>query len=113
MTRLRIGVVRYASVADAIEGRLGLGVRPSCHIGQGRLYIVVRGIGATRWPQEAQVSRALEMAAIAREILEADGRVTVRRHARHAVVVRFEDAAAVQGCDVRARWECVVPTPTD
>lgn len=111
MARLRIGVVRYASVADAIEARLTLGARPACHVGRGRLYVVLRGAGATRWGPEAQISRALEMAAIARGILAEDGRAAVREHARHAVVVRFEDAAAAQGCDVRAQWECVVPSP--
>jgi hypothetical protein len=31
----------------------------------------------------------------------------------HAVVVRFEDVTAAEGCEVRAQWECVVPTTLD
>lgn len=111
MTRLRIGVVRYASVAEAIEARLHVGVRPACHLGQGRLHIVVRGAGATRWEPAEQLARALEMAAVARDVLLADPRSAVRSRAGRAVVVRYEDAAAAQGCDVRAHWECVVPGP--
>ena len=111
MTRLRVGVVRYASVADAIEERLALGGRPRVRIGQGRILIVLRGVGATRWEPASQLTRALEMASVARAVLADDTRGALQRHARHAVVVRFEDVAAAQGCDVRATWECVIPTP--
>jgi hypothetical protein len=51
------------------------------------------------------------MAAAARGVLAADARPPVRVHARHAVVVRYEDAGEAAGCDVRAQWECVVPAP--
>ena len=53
----------------------------------------------------------LEIAAAAREVLAGHERAAVRGHAKHAVVVRFEDAWAERGCDVRAQWECVVPNP--
>src|SRR3954471_15081176 len=89
MARLRIGISRYASVANAIEQRLALGGRLACQIGQGRLCITLRSAGATRWVPEVQLARALEMAAVARELLDRDTRASVRRHARHAVVVRF------------------------
>jgi hypothetical protein len=50
------------------------------------------------------------MAATARAVLVADPRQPVRVHARHAIVVRYEDVAVAAGCEVRALWECVVPT---
>lgn len=103
-------MVRYASVADAIERRFALG-RAECRIGQGRLYIVLRGAGATRWEPSAQLAQALEMAAVARDVLSSDARSALRRRAGQAIVVRFEDAANARGCDVRAVWECVVPRP--
>ena len=70
---------------------------------------MLRGVGATRWEPAAQVERALEMAAVARELLAADPRARVRAYARNAVVIRFEDAGLARGCAVRAEWECVVP----
>lgn len=111
MSRLRAGVVRFASVADAIEARLGIAARPRVTIGHGRILIAVRNIGATRWELATQMTRAHEMAAVARAVLAEDARASVRRRTVNAVVVRFEDIAAAQGCDVRATWECVIPTP--
>jgi len=113
MSRLRVGVVRFASVSDAIEERLALGARPRVIIGHGRILIAVRNIGATRWEPATQMTRAQEMAAIARAVLAQDARASVRRRAENAFVVRFEDIVAAQGCDVRATWECVIPTPPD
>jgi len=110
---MRIGISRYASVANAIEQRLALGGRLSCQIGQGRLCITLRSAGATRWEPTVQVARALDMAAVARGTLAADRRAAVRRHARHAVVVRFEDAMVAEGCQVRATWECIVPASSN
>lgn len=95
---------------EAIERQLASDGRPTCSLGAGRVYLRLRGAGATRWGAEAQLARALEMAAAARAVLAADTRAPVRVHAQHAVVVRYEDATAVAGCDVRAQWECVVPT---
>jgi hypothetical protein len=113
MAPLRIGISRYASVANAIERRLALGGRLSCQIGQGRLCITLRSAGATRWDPAVQVARALDMATVARGILAAETRASVRRHARHAVVVRFEDAMVAAGCQLRASWECIVPAPIE
>ena len=111
MARLRIGVTRYAAVLEEIEQRLAPTGGLTCQIGAGRMSLVLRGVGATRWEPEAQLARALELAAAARARLAADGRAPVRAHARHAVVVRFEDVSVAAGCDVRAQWECVIPSP--
>jgi hypothetical protein len=110
MVRFRLAVTRYPSVLEAIERQLAPDGRLTCRLGAGRVYLVLRGAGATRWDPATQLARALEMAAAARAILAADARGPVRAHARHAVVVRFEDVTAAEGCEVRAQWECVVPT---
>ena len=112
MPRFRLGLTRYPDVLHAIERQLAPDGRLTCSLGAGRVHLVLRGSGATRWAAEAQLARALEMAAVARGVLAADARASVRVHARHAVVVRYEDATAAAGCDVRAQWECVVPSPT-
>lgn len=112
MPRFRLGVTRYPDVLRAIERQLAPDGRLTCSLGAGRVHLVLRGTGATRWTAEAQLARALEMAAIARGVLAADARAPVRVHATHAVVVRYEDVAAAAGCDVRAQWECVVPSPS-
>jgi hypothetical protein len=109
MPRLRLGVVRYASVAEAIEQRLAVGRRPTCDIRQGRVYLVLRGVGASRWEPAAQLAYALDAATVAREALAAHPRSAVRAHARHAVVVRLEDVGVEHGCEVRTQWECIVP----
>jgi hypothetical protein len=111
MAPFRIRVTRYPGVLDAIERQLAPGGGLSCSLGAGRVHLVLRGAGATRWEPETQLARALEMATAARAVLAADHRPPVRVHARHAVVVRYEDVAVAAGCDVRAVWECVVPTP--
>jgi hypothetical protein len=112
MARFRLGVTRYASVLESIERQLAPDGRLTCRLGAGRVYLVLRGAGATRWDPATQLARALEMAASARAILAADARAPVRVHARHAVVVRFEDTTVAEGCEVRAHWECIVPTTT-
>ena len=111
MPRFRLRVTRYPDVLDAIERRLApsLGAL-TCSLGAGRVYLVLRDAGATRWEPEAQLARALEMAAAARAVLAADPRRPVRVHVRHAAVIRYEDVAVAAGCEVRALWECVVPT---
>ena len=108
MVRLR--VTRYPDVLEAIERRLGPDARLTCRFGAGRVYLLLRSAGATRWPPEAQLARALEMAAVTREVLASDARAPVRVHAHHAVVVRYEDTTVADGCEVHATWECVVPT---
>jgi hypothetical protein len=104
-------MTRYPDVLDAIERQLAPAAGGlTCSLGAGRVYLVLRGAGATRWEPEAQLARALAMAAAARAVLAADPRPPVQVHARHAAVVRYEDVAIAAGCDVRALWECVVPT---
>lgn len=111
MARLRFRVTRYPDVLDAVERQLAPAAGGlTCSLGAGRVHLVLRGAGATRWEPEAQLARALEMAASARAMLAADPRPPVQVHARHAVVVRYEDVGVAAGCEVRALWECVVPT---
>ena len=109
MSRLKLGVVRYASATTAIGRALGLDPPPDCRIGQGRITLTFRHIGASRWPEERQIEHALRTASIARAVLAADSRRAVRERASRAIVVVYEDASVVRGCTVLARWECVVP----
>jgi hypothetical protein len=39
----------------------------------------------------------------------ADHRRLVRRQANRAIVVVFEDVFLERGCDIAARWQCIVP----
>lgn len=109
MSRLQVGVVRYASVAAAIGRALGVEPAPDCRIGQGRITLTFRRLGASRWPENRQVEHALRAAAIARSTLAEDPRRAVRERATRAIAVVYEDATLVRGCAVVARWECVVP----
>ena len=109
MTRLRVGLVRYSSLATAIERALDTERPPECRIGQGRITITFKRLGATRWDESRQIEYALRAAAIAREIVAEDKRRTVRQRAGRAIEVVFEDATLVRGCAVVFRWECVVP----
>lgn len=109
MSRLQIGIVRYASVGAAIARALGVQPPPDVHIGQGRVTIVFRRVGASRWPQDEQVDFALRVAVVGRRVLAEDRRSDVRRRAGRAIVVAYEDAANAAGCAVTARWECVIP----
>ena len=106
---LRVGIVRYASLATAIERALGAERPPECRIGQGRVMITFKRIGATRWPESRQMDFALRAASIAREILAEDKRRPVRERATRAIEIVYEDATVLRGCAVVARWECVVP----
>lgn len=112
MSRLQVGVVRYASVARAIQRALGVEPAPYCQIGQGRITLTFRRIGASRWSENQQIEHALRAAATARSVLAGDPRRTVRERANRAIVIVYEDAALVRGCSVMARWECVVPAPS-
>ena len=109
MSRLHLGVSRYASVAAAIARAFGVEPAPDCQVGHGRLTLTFRRLGASRWPEARQVEYALGVAATTRAVLAADPRRAVRERAQRAVVVVYEDAALVRGCAVVARWECVVP----
>ena len=109
MNRLRVGIIRYAAVAEAIASELTLGSMPDCRIGQGRVYITFRSIGASRWSVERQVDHALKAAAIARAVFASDRRIALRKRVQRAIVVVYEDASSVRGCSVTAKWECVIP----
>lgn len=113
MARIRFALTRYASLLEAIERQLAPEGGLTCRFGAGRVYLELRGAGASRWDAATQLSRALQMAAAVRTTLAADARSPVRVHARHAVVVRFEDAGVADGCEVRSQWECIVPSPVD
>ena len=75
----------------------------------GRTTLTFRRLGAARWAEAQQIDFAGRAVAVARAVLAIDHRRMVRRGARWATVVVFEDATVVQGCAVVARWECVVP----
>ena len=109
MSRLRVGVVRYASLARAIERAIDAEWPPECRIGQGRITITFKRLGATRWSEERQIEYALRVASLARELLASNSRRSVRQRAMRAIEVVYEDARLVRGCAVVARWECVVP----
>jgi hypothetical protein len=109
MSRLQVGVIRYASLVEAITRELGFAAAPDCRIGHGRIYLTFRNLGASRWRVEQQADHALRVAAVTRNVLAADHRGAARRLVRHAIVVVYEDVSLVRGCEATARWECVVP----
>jgi hypothetical protein len=109
MTPARVGIIRYASLATAIERALGAERPPECRIGHARVTITFKRIGATRWPESQQIDFALRAAAIAREILAEDKRRIIRQRVTRAIEIVYEDATLLRGCAVVARWECVVP----
>jgi hypothetical protein len=109
MARFRAGVIRYASAAREIGLALGLSDAPDCRIGQGRIRLTFRNVGATRWEEGEKIDNALRIAEIARMVLSNDSRRVVRRRANRAIVVVYEDMMLVQGCEVLGKWECVVP----
>jgi len=110
MTPLRAGIIRYASLATAIERALRAERPPECRIGHARVTITFKRIGATRWPESKQMDFALRTAAVAREVLAEDARRSVRQRATRAIEVVYEDTTLLRGCAVVARWECVVPS---
>jgi hypothetical protein len=116
MARLQLGVVRYASIATAIEHAIGVEPPPDCRFVRGRIRLTFRSHGAARWPEAEQIEYALRVAAIARSVLSADSRRAVRALVTRAIVVVCEDAKLLRGCTVTARWECVVlgaPSPNN
>ena len=113
MSRLKLGIVRYASVGNAIGDALHLESPPDCRIGQGRITLTFRQLGASRWPEARQIEHALHAAAVARGVLARDSRRAVRQRATRAIVVVYEDAGLSRGCGTVARWECVVPAGYD
>ena len=109
MSRLRVGIIRYASVISRVVQELGIQPAPDCQILAGRMTLTLRRLGASAWPADRQAEYALRVAATARAVLIDDPRADVRKRADRAIVVVFEDTAVVRGCAVVARWECVVP----
>jgi hypothetical protein len=113
MSRLQVGIIRYASVAAAIGRALGVEPEPYCQIGHGRIMLTFHSLGASRWSENQQIEHALKAAATARAVLADDRRRAVRERAGRAIVVTYEGATVVRGCTVVARWECVVPAPRE
>lgn len=108
MARLQLGVVRYASIATAIERAIGIEPPSDCRIGRWRIRFTFRSLGASRWPEADQMEYALRVATIARSVLSSDSRRAVRERVTRAIVVVYEDVTLVRGCTVTAKWECVV-----
>ena len=111
MSRLQVGVVRYASAADAVKRELGFEIAPEVHIGRGRVYVTFRNLGASRWPLESQAEHAFQVAAVTRSVFARDDRWRVRSRSRRAIVVVYEDTSLVRGCETTSRWECIIPAP--
>jgi hypothetical protein len=100
---------RFPSAAEPIARELGIASPPECRIHNGRTTLTFRRLGGTRWAEAQQMEFALRAASVARAVLADDRRGQLRRSAMRAIGVAFEDATAVNGCAVVARWECVVP----
>ena len=100
---------RYASVAAAIAQALELNPPPDCRIGQHRITLTFRRLGAWRWSGDQQIEYALRAAAVARAVLSDDPRKAVRKRVNRAIVVIYEDTALLRGCEVVSRWQIVVP----
>jgi hypothetical protein len=109
MNRLQ-GFVRYASAAAEIGRVLGVDPAPDCGLLHGRILLQFRRLSVSRWSEEQRFDYALAAAAIARTVLASDAKRAVRKRATRAIVVVYEDVTLVRGCEVVARWECVVPS---
>jgi len=109
MSAWRFEVNRFPSVGNQIATSLGVEPSPECRIEHGRVTLTFRKLAATRWPESQQVEYAMRAASTARETCARDDRREVRRAAKWATVVVFEDKTLAGGCAVVARWECVVP----
>lgn len=109
MNPLDFEVFNFRSVGDAIARALRVEPSPDCRVVNGRTVITFRRLGGARWPEVEQVEFALRAAAVTRAVLADDSRGKLRKGATRAIVIVFKDSAAVQGCEVTARWECTVP----
>jgi len=109
MSALHVGIARYSSVATAIARALGVEPAPDCRIGQHRITLTFRRLGAWRWSGDQQIEHALRVAAVARTVLADDPRRAVRKRVNRAIVVIYEDTTLIRGCEVVSRWQCVVP----
>ena len=88
---------------------LGIRATPEYRIGQGRITLIFRQLGASKWPPDERIEYAFHVASVARNVFAQDRRYLVRRRATKAVVVIFDDVDLERGCDVEARWKCIVP----
>lgn len=109
MPRIKVPIRRYRALAKEIAAATGFNPPPVCKVGRGRITILFKQSGATRWPESEKFEQAFRIADLARSIISADKRRLVRRRSRRAVVVIYEDRMMQRGCDVTARWRCVVP----
>lgn len=108
MRRPRLGI-NYASVARNIAQALGVQAPPKVKVGRGRITVIFKQMGASRWPGEERMEYAFQIAGVTRAVFAGDHRKLVRRRANRAIVVVFDDIMLEQGCDVEARWQIVVP----
>lgn len=109
MPRLRVGIVRYASVANAIAQQLDLPTIPDCEIGMGRITITLRGTGSVNWSNADVLEHAVRVAASARRVLMSDQRAHMRARSLRAIVVVHEEYVSSGGATITRRVECVVP----
>ena len=105
----QLEVIRFPSIGNEIALGLGVTPAPECRMEHGRTTLIFRRLGASRWSEEQQIDYAARAASVARAALANDHRRMVRRGARWATVIVYEDASVVQGCAVVARWQCVIP----
>ena len=96
-------------MARKIANELDVNPAPDIRIGQGRIAIKFRQLGASSWSETRRVEHAVHVAHVVRSLLADSDRWALRRRAGRAVVVSYEDAMYAAGCDIDARWVCVVP----
>jgi hypothetical protein len=100
---LDLELFNFRSVGDAVARELRVDPSPDCRLDNGRTWITFRRLGGTRWSEAEQVEF------VTRAVLADHPRDKLRKKATRAIVIVFKDSAAVQGCEVTARWECTVP----
>jgi hypothetical protein len=106
---MALGFGRRAAVASEIGYALGLRTMPDIKIGRGRVTITMRQTGASRWTEGEKMEHAMRVAETSRSVLSGNSRRGVRRRAKRAIVVVYEDSMLVNGCDTASRWECIIP----
>ncbi|HEX6575386.1 MAG TPA: hypothetical protein VF042_10500 [Gemmatimonadaceae bacterium] len=110
MPRLRVGIVRYGPIQKEISRVIGTRPPVICRVARGRITLIFKQVGATTWSDSEKFNQAFRAAELARAVLDADTRRLVRRKSKRAVVVIYEDRMMTHGCDVTARWQCIVPS---
>lgn len=104
---------RFSALGEEIAAGLGVRPAPDVRIGRGRTTIRYWQLGASGWTEARRIDHAMETAAVVRSMLASSSRWAVRRRSSRAIVVIYEDALLANGCDIDARWECVVPVAAD